>query len=161
MVAMTSQKVSMETLVRKLQQDYPDVVFRIGDAPCWSPRNRQVIYTIERTHSIAGLFHELAHAHLKHEGYASDLDLLAKEVSAWETARTLAHTYDIIIDAEHVEDCLDTYRDWLHKRSTCPRCHMNGLQHDSGRYNCINCDHSWRVSTSRFCRPYRRSAAQE
>jgi hypothetical protein len=60
----------------------------------------------------------------------------------------------VIIDEEHIQNCLDTYRDWLHKRSTCPRCDSHGLQ-TSEQYKCYNCRAVWRVGNERFCRAYR------
>jgi hypothetical protein len=147
----------MDQLVNKLRQDYPSLSFAAGDLPCWSPGDSHVYYTPDTTHGIAGLLHELAHALKGHSEYTNDIDLLKKEVEAWDEANHLAKTYDITLDQDHIQDCLDTYRDWLHKRSTCPSCHVNGLQTSIRRYSCLNCGQAWDVSESRFCRPYRRS----
>jgi hypothetical protein len=52
---------------------------------------------------------------------------------------------------------LDTYRDWLYKRSICPTCTAKCLQQgDFVHYRCFNCHTTWRVTASRFCRAYRR-----
>jgi hypothetical protein len=147
----------MEHIAHKVRAAYPQFTFIAGTTAYWSPRDRTIHYAVDGTHSLAGLLHELAHGILQHTTYHTDLELLHKEITAWELAQSLAKTYDTHIDAEHIQDCLDTYRDWLHKRSTCPVCHMNGLQADIQAYNCLNCGHTWHVSSSRFCRPYRRS----
>lgn len=148
----------MEELILRIKQDHPGLVFNPSGSHCWSPEKGQIYYADnEKTHSIDGLLHELGHARLDHHGYASDLELLQKEVEAWEEALCLAELYGVEIDEEHMEDCLDTYRDWIHKRSTCPICKSSGLQDSNKRYACINCGHIWLVTDSRFCRPYRRS----
>jgi len=94
---------------------------------------------------------------LDHSDYTTDLELLLMEREAWEHAKTLEqkHSSEAFIDDEHVQDCLDTYRDWLHARSSCPRCDQVGLQHDRFTYKCINCQQAWHISSARFKRPYR------
>jgi hypothetical protein len=97
---------------------------------------------------------------LGHQTYRSDFELLLLEVAAWDKAKQLAASQGITMDEEHIQDCLDTYRDWLHERSTCPRCGTVSLQASPSEYNCHNCSASWQVSKSRFCRPYRLSGNQ-
>jgi hypothetical protein len=147
----------MDQLVNKLRRDYPALAFAVGDSPCWSPSDNHVYYTPDTAHGAAGLLHELAHALKQHNTYTNDLDLLKKEVEAWDEACRLAINYSLTLDLDHIQDCLDTYRDWLHKRSLCPACHVNGLQTSIRRYSCLNCGHTWQVSNSRSCRPYRLS----
>jgi len=161
MAATTSQRAAMENIVRSIRSDHPQFRFVAGTTACWSPLDNEVRYNLTAPHGIAGLLHELAHALLSHQTYHTDLDLVHKEVAAWDRALELADRYDITIDAEHIQDCLDTYRDWVHKRSTCPGCRTNGLQTSSQQYNCLNCGRQWHVSNSRFCRAYRRSATTE
>lgn len=148
----------MENLVRKLKQDYPALTFVQGKLLCWSPGKKEIYY--DPSGDVAGIYgvlHEIGHARLNHASYESDIDLLKKESAAWDEALRIAGEYSITLDKEHIQDCLDTYRDWLHKRSTCPECHSCGLQQDSHQYICLNCAHSWRVTASRFYRPYRLS----
>jgi hypothetical protein len=45
----------------------------------------------------------------------------------------------------------------VYKRSLCPACGLAGLQVAETRFRCINCIHTWIVTSARFCRPYRRS----
>ncbi len=148
----------MEKLVRLLKRDYPQFTFVVGETLCWSPAGDKIFYqNTDSESAMSGLLHELAHATLNHQTYTSDLDLLQKEIAAWQHALSLANAYTITIDPNHAEDCLDTYRDWLHKRSTCPICHNNGMQQQPTSYNCLNCGHTWHVSASRASRPYRLS----
>lgn len=154
----------MEQLIRKLQKEYPDLVFSAGEAHCWSPRRGEILYAASpaaadsASRDIAGLLHELGHARLGHRGFVSDFDLLQKEMQAWEEAVRLAETYGVEIDQNHVQNCLDTYRDWLFRRSRCPRCTTTGVQETAHRYHCANCQNNWEVSNSRLQRPYRRQA---
>jgi hypothetical protein len=153
----------MEKLIKKIKRDHPGLVFNnSGRSHCWSPDKGQIVYPgEEHDHSIEGLLHELGHARLAHQGYISDLELLQKEVEAWQEAVCLAGLYGVDIDEEHMQDCLDTYRDWVHKRSICPSCQSTGLQQNESTYVCLNCGHDWHVTSSRFCRPYRRSASKQ
>jgi hypothetical protein len=147
----------MEKLIKKIQRDHPGLVFNTGGAHCWSPEEGRISYTGEdKAHSIEGLLHEVGHARLNHQTYSSDLELLQKEVEAWQEALCLAGLYSLDFDEEHMQDCLDTYRDWVHKRSTCPTCYGTGLQEDRTHYICLNCGQTWFVTSSRFRRPYRR-----
>src|SRR2546421_8751877 len=147
----------MEPLVRKLRRDHPNLVFTSGEAHCWSPNRNQIFYAPDDgAGNIAGLLHELGHARLGHRDFTCDLELLQKEIDAWEEAVRLAERYSLAIDPEHIQDCLDTYRDWLFRRSRCPRCRGTGLEQTGGQYVCPNCSTRWQVSSSRLRRPYRR-----
>ncbi len=148
----------MEKLIKKIKQDHPGLLFNSGRLHCWSPEKGQISYSPDdQGHNIEALLHEVGHARLDHHGYLSDLELLQKEVEAWQEALCLAGLYGVDFDEDHMQDCLDTYRDWVHKRSKCPLCSSTGLQEDEKRYGCLNCGHDWYVTASRFCRPYRRS----
>lgn len=146
----------MDQLLNQLKSDYPGLVFRLGSSPCWSPQDGTVFYrSAAGEQEMWALLHEVGHACLQHTTYNSDVDLLQKEVAAWERAQNLAEKYGIVIDNDHIQNCLDTYRDWLYKRSTCPTCRAKGVQQRATLYLCINCRSSWRVTSSRFCRAYR------
>jgi hypothetical protein len=146
----------MEKLVHRLQRDHPALVFTVGEAHCWSPGKGQIFYAAdEKQTNIAGLLHELGHARLAHNTFISDMDLLQKEVDAWQEALRLAALYSVDIDPEHIQDCLDSYRDWLFRRSRCPECRGTGVQQSARRYVCVNCQATWNVSNSRMRRPYR------
>jgi len=136
----------------------PNTQFESGDSFFWSPKQNKITYNKSLINSPIGawsILHEAAHALMKHTSYNSDLGLLKLEAEAWDEAKKLGVQLDMAIDEDHIQDCLDTYRDWLHRRSTCPNCGIICLQSSSTLYYCHNCHGSWRVSASRFCRPYR------
>lgn len=134
------------------------VVFKPGESYVWSPRDKTVFYQ-EKDRTTVGqwtLLHELSHALLEHSTYQSDFELVQLEMQAWEKARELALEIKLKIDEDHIQDCIDSYRDWQYKRSLCPNCELGGIQTDQRTYTCLFCDGSWHVSEARFCRPYRR-----
>lgn len=148
----------MKELLKKLERDYPHIVFLKGAQFRWSPKTNEVVYSLEgKSTSPAAwsLLHEVGHALLGHQRYTSDFELVEMEAAAWQKAQEVGKIYNIVIDADHVQDCLDSYRDWLHQRSACPQCEARSLQQENGEYRCFNCSTEWHVSTSRFCRPYR------
>lgn len=146
--------------IDSLKSLLPSVNFQTAKAFYWSPATSTVHYIedeLQTENGVWAFLHELAHAQLYHRNYESDLELLMLEVAAWQTAVRLGQAVNITIDPNHIEDCLDTYRDWLHQRSTCPACGIVSLQETPTLYKCFNCLSQWQVSTSRFCRPYRLS----
>lgn len=148
----------MEAVLDRLRALHPSLKFSVGEQFCWSPETREVFYRPDASDSscVWSLLHETGHALLGHASYQADFELLRLEVAAWDQARTLATQLGIVIDEDHIEDCVDTYRDWLYKRSICPTCRTKCLQQDDFvHYRCFNCHTSWRVSASRFCRAYR------
>jgi hypothetical protein len=156
----------MEKLLKELAILVPGVTCEPGLAFCWSPRQQVITYRAAPHPTELdewALLHEAGHAQLGHKTYNSDLELLLLEVAAWEKAIETAASLGVVIDEEHIQDCLDTYRDWLHQRSNCPVCKNTCLQVSASTYRCHNCTTEWRVSTSRFCRAYRRrqSSAKE
>lgn len=153
----------MKSLLDQLVAEYPDVSFKAGNQFYWSPAKKKITYVAELLEEETGLWalmHELAHADLGHTSYETDFELLMLEVAAWEHAKKLGLRSGQKISDDHIQDCLDTYRDWLDQRSTCPMCGNNSLQQNSQLYRCFNCRSEWRVSSSRFCRPYRLTMAQ-
>jgi hypothetical protein len=150
----------MRTLIDQLQAKFPELRYTAGKQFYWSPETGEIFYNsaVDGQRATWSLLHETGHALLEHKSYQADFELLRLEVAAWEEARTLASSLAIAIDEDHIQDCLDTYRDWLYKRSICPTCGTKCLQQDDYRhYHCFNCHTLWRVSASRFCRAYRRS----
>lgn len=152
---------ALDRLVGQLRAAYPGLKFVAGDSFYWCPESRQIVYSRQaasRARSAWSLLHETSHALLGHSNYQADLELLQLEVAAWQHAVLLAGQYNSAIDNDYVQDCLDTYRDWLYRRSLCPACGTQSLQNDlTSHYQCFNCHERWHVSRERFCRPYRRS----
>lgn len=154
--------VDMEVLLGRIAQDYPDLKFIESAHFSWHAGKKHVSYrrvgkNTER--NMWALLHELGHALLDHADYRYDIELLQMEVAAWEKARELAEHYRLQIDEDYIQDCLDSYRDWLHLRATCPVCYSRSLQASPSHYSCCNCQTAWQVSRSRLCRPYRLQTA--
>lgn len=147
----------LEHLLLKLKRDFPTVDWVAGDKFAWDPRDQKVTFDPSVAHPKWSLLHEAGHVAASHQTYKSDVSLLKMEVEAWAKAAKLAAIYGETINKNYVEDCLDSYRDWLHRRSTCPNCSQNGLEQTKGRYHCLNCQHVWEVSEQRFCRVYRKN----
>ena len=144
---------SLSLLIESLQADYPILSFQKGDDFVWSPGQKTVFYAEDETNGTISLLHELAHALLGHDTYEHDIDLIAMETAAWGHVETvLAQKYAVVTDSTHIESHLDSYRDWLHQRSLCPTCGQTGLQTQTNRYSCMNCNGSWRVNDARRCR---------
>jgi hypothetical protein len=148
----------MDELLQSLKIDYPDISFADGNSFRWSPHEKQVVYkpASDEINGSWALLHEVGHALLDHSTYNSDFELLKLEVAAWEKARQIQSKYAVRVDPEHIQNCLDTYREWLYQRSSCPNCNNTCLQTSLTEYRCFNCHSVWKVTVARFCRPYRR-----
>jgi hypothetical protein len=158
MDATSTSSKSTKSFINRLKQDFPDIKFIPGKQEHWSPKTGTITYNPSQVLGQLqyGLLHEIAHAELKHNSYQSDFELLKLESQAWELATKVGKKYGLTIDEDHIQNCLDTYRDWLHRRSACPACGMHVMQRDSRSYQCFNCQTIWQVSSGRFVRPYRR-----
>lgn len=148
----------MKPLLDKIRKDYPNLKFMPGQAACWAPQDNTVFYSTPFTEKeVWSLCHEIGHATSGHKSFNSDVDLILKEVDAWEKAKNIAQRYKMKINDDFIEDCINSYRDWLHKRSTCPKCRQKGINRDSTSYCCLNCHTSWKVGNNQLSRPYRSS----
>lgn len=142
---------STTSLVARLQIDFPQFAFSPGDDFQWTPSCATIFYG-SNSSDTASLLHELGHALLGHIGYARDITLLKMEREAWEYAQTiLAPKYNLTITDETIEEAVDTYRDWLHARSTCPSCSATGIQIAKQEYKCLACHKEWHVNDARNC----------
>lgn len=154
----------MKNFIKTLETSYPNIKFKMSESFYWSPDKNVIFYkdAENEIESIWALLHELGHALLGHINYGGDYSLLRKEAEAWEEAKKLAKKFSIKINEDHIQDCLDTYRDWIYKRSICPKCSTKCLQkNDFKHYICHNCHMQWKVTSSRFCRAYRISKDQD
>lgn len=142
---------STSSLIHKLKSDYPDITFFETDQFSWSPTTKTIHYSTDLPHASQLLLHELSHALLTHTEYQRDVQLLAMETAAWEKAKELADTYRVRLSEDVIQDHLDTYRDWMHHRSTCPECTATGYQTAQQQYACPACTHAWRVNEARIC----------
>jgi hypothetical protein len=152
----------LDALLERIASDYPDLQFIESAHFSWHAGKKHVSYKKNSKNTLRdmlALLHELGHAILEHKDYKHDIELVQLEVAAWDKAQELANTYGLEMDDEYIQDCIDTYRDWLHLRATCPTCYARSLQASTSRYKCFNCQSSWQVSRSRLCRPYRLQTA--
>jgi len=138
------------SLLKSLKNKYPQFSFKKGDDFSWSSSNNTIFYDNTADDFSILLVHELSHALLGHELYESDIQLIIIERQAWDYAVKLASSFDIEISDETIQLNLDTYRDWLHKRSTCPACQATGLQ-SQNVYKCLACNHQWQANQARKC----------
>ena len=142
-------------LLTRIREDFSDrYTFLPGDAFVWSSSDETIYYSEDRDvteNAVWSLLHEIGHAELGHTRYEDDFELLMLEVAAWKKAKELAANYHLVIDEHHIEDCLDTYREWLHERSRCIECKNHSLQADETTYECFNCGTKWKVPASRMC----------
>lgn len=137
-------------LIKAVKTDYPSISLREAESFLWIPQQHTVEY--DPSGNEAYLLHELGHALLQHDSYSRDIELLAIERAAWTYAiDNLASKYGLEIDPELVESSLDTYREWMHARSTCPTCDLNGVQTGPQLYRCVSCGTTWSVNEARGC----------
>jgi hypothetical protein len=145
------QKIT--SLLKNLENSaqFAGISFSKGDDFKWDYPSKTVFYTVADSDASSYLLHEAGHAILGHQIYHDDIALIAMERAAWDEAVTLGEQYDTIISEDVVEDALNSYRDWLHARSTCPNCGSIGIQTSEGTYSCLACRTKWTVNEARSC----------
>ncbi len=156
-----------KALVARLEADYPELRFRAGKRFMFRPPRTVVYegflegrggngdYEEGADEALDGgrgelewglqLLHEVGHALSGHQDFRTDPERIRMEREAWERARELAERYraagyNIYYDEDFVEAALDTYRDWLHRRSACPECGLTRYQTVDGRWHCPGCE---------------------
>lgn len=143
---------STVSLLADIQVDFPLFTFSESDCFRWSPDTQTLHFDRNSPDLVPYVLHELGHALLSHTAYHRDIDLIKIERDAWDYAREhLASKYNITISDELVQENLDTYREWLHSRSSCPSCSMTGLQTARGHYSCFACGGRWKSNEARSC----------
>ena len=130
--------ISFNVLLDQLKNDFPEFDFRHGSKFDFRPPKTIVIGPSEPKMEFL-LLHELGHALLGHKDFSIDIERIKMESDAWEKARDLATKYRIDFDDDMMQYELDTYRDWLHKKSRCPICGLTRFQDASG-YHCPSCE---------------------
>ena len=122
-----------------LIKDYPNFRFTLGPKFTFRPPRTIVIGPKEPFSRILTL-HELGHAISRHKQFRTHVERLKMENEAWEEAKKLATHYNQPIDEDMVQNELDTYRDWLHQKSRCPKCGLTRFQTPDGDYHCPRCE---------------------
>jgi len=142
---------SMSSIISRLEADFPELKFEAGDSFAWTPDKKTVVYDDADPNAEALLLHELSHGVLGHTDYQTDVQLVSMEAAAWDKALEIGKHYSVAIDNAVIDEHLDTYRDWLHARSTCPKCTATGFQKGQNLYSCPACTSEWRVNEARVC----------
>ena len=122
-----------------------------GELFSWNHTACVITYNPRLENAEAYLLHEFSHALLQHKEYAQDVELLKMERAAWDKALTLTSKFNVSISNNLIESALDTYRDWLHSRSTCPTCNATGIETAKQQYECIACHTTWHTNEARDC----------
>ncbi len=140
---------------KHIRRDYPNLTFTASDTFRWLPSTNTIEYVSAATErELYLLLHELGHASLHHDTYTNDIGLLDMEREAWNYAlSTLVPRYELdrTVAQSIADDALDSYREWLHRRSTCPNCSAVGIESTKHHYVCLVCEQTWRVNEARSC----------
>lgn len=143
---------SITSVKNTLQKLYPQFIVQEGDDFYYSPTKNAIVYTPDAPQATDKLLHEYSHAILGHTAYRRDIELIGLERDAWQHAsKVLAPLCGLQISQAVIDEDMDSYRDWLHARSTCPTCESIGLQSDTATYSCLVCHHKWRVNQAISC----------
>ena len=143
--------LSKNLLIHKLKSEYSQFVFEKSNTFSWSHKNQTIYYDNNSNNFELFILHELSHALLNHNIYIYDIELISMEQKAWNKVSDIAQKFNIKIDDNIVQDTLDTYRDWLHSRSTCTECQATGIQTNYQQYKCPVCKNEWKVNEARLC----------
>ena len=127
------------TFLARVKSDYPEYKFISGKRFSFRPPKTIVIGPEEPNDSLL-LLHELGHALSNHRDFNTSVRRVKMEREAWEKARELCSLYEVEYNDELIEEELDTYRDWLHKKTCCPKCGLTMFQTPDGVYHCPRCE---------------------
>ena len=133
---MMSKEENYQTIIFSA---FPNFSYKNGKKYTYIPPKTIVLGPPE-PHSELLLLHEVSHAILKHKCFKTDAERLRIETAAWDKARELAKDLKIPFSSDFAEQNLDSYRDWLHKKSLCKKCHLTRFQTPDGKYHCPRCD---------------------
>lgn len=148
---------STTSLLQELVNSYPEFKFVPSDNFMWSFMDSSIFYDQNDADFSIYIIHELAHAILGHHIYDRDIQLLRMETDAWDKSVVLAKKHQVKININTIQDNLDSYRDWLHKRSTCTSCQAIGIQINKSTYECLACHQTWSVNEAKHCRLRRKT----
>ena len=135
---MTSER-DLQNLINRIKTDYPNFILKTGKRFAFRYPRTITVGPSEPSEKLL-LLHELSHALLGHKSYSRDIDRVKMESEAWEEAKNLASHYGVEVDENLIQDELDTYREWLHQKSRCPRCGLTRFQTPDSKYHCPRCE---------------------
>lgn len=122
-----------------VQADFPELKFKKGRKFAFLPP-RSVILGPEEPFWELLTLHEVSHAVLGHKTFKTDVERLKMEAETWDKTCELAKKYNVSVDMDFIQGELDTYRDWLHKKSRCPVCGLTRFQTPDSQYHCPACE---------------------
>ena len=125
--------------LERLKTDFQTFRFVFGKKFTFRPPKTVVIGHEEPFWRLL-ILHEVSHGVCKHKSFRMDVERLRMENEAWEKARELAVLYNIKINEDLIQGELDTYRDWLHQKSRCPKCGLTRFQTPDSLYHCPRCE---------------------
>lgn len=133
--------------VARLRAEYGELHFVRGRKFAYRLRAGRSEVVLERCEGwedvnkyCLSLLHEVGHALLGHRDFRVDAERVKMECAAWEKTRELCKTYGLVYDEEFAEERLDSYREWLYRRSRCRKCGLVRYQTRDGRYHCPRCE---------------------
>lgn len=136
--------MEVNKFITQLKRDFPQFRIRSGKKFMFRFPDEIRYELLEadelNTEFAMQLLHEIGHGILEHKFFRTDPERLKMERAAWEEARKLCRRYQIKYDEELVELKMDSYRDWLHRRSKCKKCGLTRYQTKDGEYHCPNCE---------------------
>lgn len=145
--------MNFDQLLAQLKRDFSEIKFEPGDNFVCSNSQQTIYFDPSHSQAPALILHELSHWQLEHLDYNFDIELIKMETAAWDYAiNQLAPRYNIEIDPDFAEEQLDSYRDWLYKRSLCPNCQSQGVQVKQETYLCPACNLKWSNNLAQFTR---------
>ena len=127
------------TSLERIKADFKEFRFVPGKKYAFRPP-KTIVLEVDGDTNPLFLLHEIGHAVLGHRNFRTEVERLKMEVMAWEKAKELAPLYGVEIDEDLIEGELDTYRDWLHQKSRCPKCGLTRFQTPDGSYHCPRCE---------------------
>ena len=132
-----------------LQLFYPEYRFKPGLRFLFRPPNTIFYEPLDGPFQpfALQLLHELGHAISGHRNFQLSIDRLKIETEAWQAAEKilqihpeLVAKYHLSFDQEFAEVHLDTYRRWLHQKTTCKKCGLTMFQDKNQTWYCPHCD---------------------
>ena len=125
--------------INLLKTKYPNFIFKESDSFSFHPPHTIKYCPLSPNFALQTL-HELGHGLLSHKTFKTSLERLKIERKAWNKAQELCRLLDVPYDEAFVEDSLDSYRNWLHKKTTCKKCGLTCYQTPDKKYHCPRCD---------------------
>jgi hypothetical protein len=127
------------TFLARIKSDFPEFRFISGKRFSFRPPKTIVVGPDESNDSLL-LLHELGHALSGHRDFDTSVRRVKMEREAWDKAHELCPKYGIEYNEDLIEGELDTYRDWLHKKTSCPKCGLTMFQTPDGVCHCPRCE---------------------